>query len=96
MTVRHERYIKNDNNTAHISLLLFEFPMKSSDLYRISPNTLVSFEWWNSSAQLAIFDRLSIKFLWTEIFESYTKTSLDVLAAYGNDMTWLQRHAADI
>ena len=30
--------IKNNNNTAHISLLLFEFPLKSSDLYRISPN----------------------------------------------------------
>ena len=35
---RHERYIKNDNNTTHISLLPFEFPLKSSDLYRISPN----------------------------------------------------------
>ena len=35
---RHERYIKNDNNTTHISLLPFECPLKSSDLYRVSPN----------------------------------------------------------
>ena len=34
----HERYIKNDKNTTNISLLPFEFPLKSSDLYRISPN----------------------------------------------------------
>ena len=56
--------IGNTNNdiATHISRLLFEIPLKSSDLYRISPNTLSSFEWWNSSAQLAIFDRLSIKF----------------------------------
>ena len=48
-----------DNDiTTHISLLLYEFSLKSSDLYRISPNTLSSFERWNSSAQLAIFDRL--------------------------------------
>ena len=95
-TVWHERYIKHVNNTAHISLLVFEFPLKSLALYRISPTTVVSFKWWNSSAQLAIFDRLSIKFLWTKILESYTKTSLEVSAAYGINMTWLQRHAADI
>ena len=86
----------NNDITTHISRLLFEIPLKSSDLYRISPNTLSSFEWWNSSAQLAIFDRLSIKFLWTEMFASYTKTSLDVSAAYGNAIPALQRHAVDI
>ena len=48
----------NNDITTHISLLLYEFSLKSSDLYRISPNTQSSFERWNSSAQLAIFDRL--------------------------------------
>ena len=76
---------------------VFEFPLKSSDLYRISPTTLVSFEWWNSSAQLAIFDRLSIKFLWTKMLEIYTKMSLDVSATDGINMSqWLQWQAADI
>ena len=88
--------ISDINITTHISLLLFEIPLKSSDLYRISPNTLSSFEWWNSSAQLAILDRLSIKFLRTEMLASYTKTSLDVSAAYGNDIPALQRHTVDI
>ena len=75
---------------------MFEFPLKSSDLYRISPTTLLSFEWWNSSPQLAIFDRLSIKFLWTKMLESYTRTSLDMSATDGINMIWLQRQAADI
>ena len=31
-----------------------------------------------------------------EMFASYTETSLDVSAAYGNDIPALQRHAFDI
>ena len=89
-------HIIGDTNNDITTHMLFEIPLKSSDLYRISPNTLSSFEWWNSSAQLAIFDRLSIKFLWTEMFASYTETSLDVSAAYDNDIPALQRYVVDI
>ena len=85
--------INNDNIATHISLLPFEYSMKSSNLYRISPNTLHSrrsFEWWNSSAP---FVKLVF---WTDVLENYAKTSRDALATQGNDMTALLRNAVDI
>ena len=81
--------------TTHISLLLYEFSLESSDLYRISPNTLSSFERWNSSAQLEIFDSLWLYFFWSDVLETYAKTSRDVSAAYGNDIAALLRNAVD-
>ncbi len=82
--------------TTHISLLLYEFSLKSSDLYRISPSTLSSFKRWNSSAQLAIFDRLLLyTFFWSDVLETYAKTSRDVSAARGNDIAVLLRNAVD-
>ena len=98
-TNRKFHIIGDTNNyndiTTHISLLLYEFSLKSSDLYRISPNTLSSFERLNSSAQLAIFDRFYFTFFWSDVLETYAKTSRDVSAACGNDIAALLRNAVD-
>ena len=98
--MRHERYIKNENNTAHISLLLLEFPLKSSDSYRISPNIPQTLCHPSKGEivphNLRYLIACNSVFFCSDAFETYAKTSLELSAACDNEITALHRNAVYI